>query len=72
LGNRACESAFKADEHHKKKRIDNLSSICRPEEGDVGELKKGLGELKEKRFKGEMTEKDFEVGKKKILDENRL
>jgi len=55
-----------------RQRVDNLSSLCRPAEGEVDEIKKKLGELRERRLQGEITEKDFETGKMKILKEKGL
>jgi len=55
-----------------KSRVDNLSSVCKPAEGEADEIRKKLGELKEKMLKGEITEKDFEAGKNMILDKKGL
>jgi hypothetical protein len=55
-----------------RQRVDNLGSLCRPAEGEVDEIKKKLGELRERRLKGEITEKDFETGKMKLLKEKGL
>ena len=55
-----------------RQRVDNLGVVCGPSEGEIDEIRKKLGGLRERRLKGEITDKDYETGKLKILEEKGL
>ena len=55
------------------KRLDLLGPAAGPEgDGEGSALKKMLRDLQERRLKGEITEKEYETDKRKLLDEKGL
>ena len=55
-----------------KKRVDNLGAMSSGGKSDGDDIKKQLRELKEKRLKGELSEKEYEKTKGQLLDEKGL
>ncbi len=53
-------------------RLENLSRMQVPDNGEAGDLKKSLRELNEKKNRGELSDREFEKIKDSILKEKGL
>ncbi|HXX57353.1 MAG TPA: multiheme c-type cytochrome [Thermodesulfovibrionales bacterium] len=55
-----------------KKRIENLTGEAEPREGEAREIERSLRELREKRLRGEISEKEYRELKESVLKEKGL
>ncbi len=55
-----------------KKRLDNLTAAPGASDGELGDLKRRLRALEERRLKGEISPQEYERAKEQIFDEKGL
>ncbi len=66
------EAAMLRNQDRLRKRLENLGSALKSEGAEAGGLKMKLIELRDKMLRGEITEREYEERKKRLLDERGL